>query len=530
MAPTDAVIRKAKATIEPRKLFGQRRRLLVVPLTDGEPWRLRYRFAGTEKFLALGGHPEVALADARERRDAQAGRRRIDPSTDRPTRIVRHANRATMLRHPKLLHAHTSPNTLSQPSKIGAQKERTVRRTTFILVVMLCVHSFALQAGTILRSAHHVTGEYNVVLRDSADLLAVSQRHGAHVKSSCSVLMKSLTISGDDVTAQSLADDPDVLYVAENSITSGATVVQSPAPSVGLDRINQAILPLDNAYSYSYTGQNVVVYVVDSGVNQVSDLSGRLIRQINFATINGVRDPNNFGDCYGHGTPVASIIGGTVYGVAKNVKIVNVRQFDCTDSGTSADFRDAMDWVVTDHMNHPSETMALVNFSGRAFGTDQVMDDATMRVLAAGIPVIVCAGNEAISACNESPARLGNPSSYPNNPNQFSTITVSGSNEDDTFNSFLNFGPCVDILAPSRNLMAMSKDGVRTGFGASSGATPHVTGVAALRMEQFGALSPSALEGSIKDNSTPNVVTGVPAGTPNLLLYSFTIKRRVCCS
>ncbi|STV22322.1 phage integrase family site-specific recombinase [Klebsiella pneumoniae subsp. ozaenae] len=32
-------------------------------------WRLRYRFGGKEKMLALGKYPEVSLADARARRD-----------------------------------------------------------------------------------------------------------------------------------------------------------------------------------------------------------------------------------------------------------------------------------------------------------------------------------------------------------------------------------------------------------------------------------------------------------------------------
>jgi hypothetical protein len=42
--------------------------LLVHP--DGSKyWRLRYRFGGKEKMLALGKYPEVSLADARARRD-----------------------------------------------------------------------------------------------------------------------------------------------------------------------------------------------------------------------------------------------------------------------------------------------------------------------------------------------------------------------------------------------------------------------------------------------------------------------------
>ena len=43
--------------------------LLITP-AGGKLWRLKYRFEGKEKLLALGAYPDVGLALARERRDA----------------------------------------------------------------------------------------------------------------------------------------------------------------------------------------------------------------------------------------------------------------------------------------------------------------------------------------------------------------------------------------------------------------------------------------------------------------------------
>ncbi|MCC7462247.1 MAG: DUF4102 domain-containing protein [Gammaproteobacteria bacterium] len=42
---------------------------LDVRPTAARYWRLKYRFAGREKLLALGVYPEVSLAEARRRRD-----------------------------------------------------------------------------------------------------------------------------------------------------------------------------------------------------------------------------------------------------------------------------------------------------------------------------------------------------------------------------------------------------------------------------------------------------------------------------
>jgi hypothetical protein len=55
--------------------------LLVSP-TGAKLWRLKYRFAGKEKTLALGAYDEVTLAEARTARDdaRKLLRDGVDPS------------------------------------------------------------------------------------------------------------------------------------------------------------------------------------------------------------------------------------------------------------------------------------------------------------------------------------------------------------------------------------------------------------------------------------------------------------------
>ncbi|NUZ08074.1 tyrosine-type recombinase/integrase [Piscinibacter koreensis] len=69
MALTDASVRSAKPGPKPVKLFdGQGLYLLVQP-TGGKLWRLKYRFAGKERLLALGSYGDVTLREARQKRD-----------------------------------------------------------------------------------------------------------------------------------------------------------------------------------------------------------------------------------------------------------------------------------------------------------------------------------------------------------------------------------------------------------------------------------------------------------------------------
>jgi integrase len=85
MALTDTEIRRSKPTERPYKLSNGGGLHLLITQAGGKLWRWKYRFDGAEKLMALGRYPEVALADARERRDAARKRlaNGIDPMAER---------------------------------------------------------------------------------------------------------------------------------------------------------------------------------------------------------------------------------------------------------------------------------------------------------------------------------------------------------------------------------------------------------------------------------------------------------------
>src|ERR1700722_8776461 len=85
MPLTDAAIRNTKPNAKPLKLFDGGGLFLLVTTAGQKWWRLKYRFAGKERLLALGVYPEVGLATARKKRDEAreilAGG--IDPSEEK---------------------------------------------------------------------------------------------------------------------------------------------------------------------------------------------------------------------------------------------------------------------------------------------------------------------------------------------------------------------------------------------------------------------------------------------------------------
>lgn len=94
---TDAQIRKAKGTGKDYKLTDAQGLYLFVTKAGFRSWRLKYRFAGKERRLVIGGYPEVSLAEAREQREI--ARRQLrehrDPKIEREkTRAAAEADAA----------------------------------------------------------------------------------------------------------------------------------------------------------------------------------------------------------------------------------------------------------------------------------------------------------------------------------------------------------------------------------------------------------------------------------------------------
>jgi transcriptional regulator with XRE-family HTH domain len=73
-------IEDAQPRERPYKLSAERGLFLLVNPNGSKLWRLKYRFGGKEKLLALGAYPDVAVATARQKRDA--ARATLDAGTD----------------------------------------------------------------------------------------------------------------------------------------------------------------------------------------------------------------------------------------------------------------------------------------------------------------------------------------------------------------------------------------------------------------------------------------------------------------
>jgi hypothetical protein len=67
VALTNTAIKQAQPRLQAYKLFDEKGLFLSVQSSGGKLWRLKYRYNGKEKKLALGSYPDTGLRATRPR-------------------------------------------------------------------------------------------------------------------------------------------------------------------------------------------------------------------------------------------------------------------------------------------------------------------------------------------------------------------------------------------------------------------------------------------------------------------------------
>ena len=300
--------------------------------------------------------------------------------------------------------------------------------------------------------------------------------------------------------------NPKVDYVERDQVMRINTQVLNP--TWGLDRIDQVSLPLSTTYSYVSAGTGVDAYIIDTGilVNH-SDFGSRAV-----GGFSSIGTSTNWIDQNGHGTHVAGTVGGNMYGVAKDIKLIAVRVLDAAGSGTTSGVIAGINWAISHHTTRPA--VANMSLGG---GASSALDLAVNNAIKDGIVMCVAAGNNSADAGRYSPARVtaaitvGATGAYP-------TLGINY----DAMASYSNYGSVVDIFAPGTSIQSdwITSTGATALLSGTSMATPHVTGVAALYLAQNPLALPAQVQTYLKSSATKNKISGLKGTTTNSLLFT----------
>ena len=218
-----------------------------------------------------------------------------------------------------------------------------------------------------------------------------------------------------------------------------------------------------------------------------------------------IADGGGTSDCHGHGTHIAGTVGGTTYGVAKNVTVHPVRVLDCTGSGSYLGRRgrdqlgDGEPRQARGRQHEPRRRrLELARHRGRQLRRSPASPTPSPPATAA------------TDACNHSPARAP------------SALTVGATTSTDAQASYSNFGTCLDLYAPGSSVTSAyyTSDTATATMSGTSMASPHVAGAAALYLETNPTATPAVVAQAILSLASQGKVTAAGAGSPNLLLHS----------
>ncbi|MFO0873026.1 MAG: S8 family serine peptidase [Phycisphaerales bacterium] len=228
----------------------------------------------------------------------------------------------------------------------------------------------------------------------------------------------------------------------------------------GQTGVVDADIDATNAWDSTTGSASIVIALLDSGLNDHPEITGRILVGTNIPQQNG----NTADGCSSHGTHVAGIAAATgnngigVAGVCWNAQLLPIVVVNpCT--GLESYVADGLTWAA----DHGAD---IANMSLQYSAGTEYLHAAVQYAAAAGMVLVAAAGN------NNS--GVAYPAKWPE------CIAVAATDNQDKRWASSNFGPEIDVAAPGWQVYSLNGSDSYAYKTGTSMATPHVSGIAAL--------------------------------------------------
>lgn len=400
---------------------------------------------------------------------------------------------------------------------------RLSRTLALVVAVLVIAGGFAAQvdprpAVAKGRPDGTVPEQYIVRLRDGVDpgskLISVERGGGVSRRHVYRHAFNGFAARLSDERLAELRADPDVL-----------SIVQDYAISIAAETMPSGIKRSEaNVNAHTQIDRNPVGVEVDAGVAIVDSGIDLDHPDLNVAGgVNCATDGTSPDDLNGHGTHVAGTVGAmdndiNVVGVAPGARLYAVRVLDAAGSGEFSNAICGLDWIL----EHAGEIDVVnMSFGGEApegSCSDGSLHQAICEVIAAGMTVVVAAGNGGSDSVGDDAADLA-PASFDEVITVSAIVDMDGKpggggfghflwGPEDSLAHFSNRGADVDIAAPGVSILSTWPSGQNYSDGTSM-AAPHVAGAAAIVRAMNPGLSPLDVRNAILAVAWPQ---GSPQG------------------
>lgn len=289
--------------------------------------------------------------------------------------------------------------------------------------------------------------------------------------------------------------EPDILLL-EPLITPSFELAEGQHTPWNIDYVGKASGNFDD----------VDLYLLDSGIYS-EDLN--VIEELDF-----VGDLES-GGAKAHGYHIAGTLAAVdnnsgVVGIAPGARVHSFRVLDNYGATTTSTVVAALDEIISRKNANPAQPIVIsMSFGGNTGSSDYtILDETVEAAVAAGIVVVIAAGNEGVDVATVTPAHAE------------AALTVGSFGASDAFSYFSNHGALIDILAPGEDILSLES---AEGSGAiqlssrsgTSMAAPHVAGVAVAYLQANPAATPAEVRAALISSASATI-SSVPTGTTNL--------------
>lgn len=334
----------------------------------------------------------------------------------------------------------------------------------FILSVSLFLTAFSYDNNSAYNEKHEA---FTIKVETEAEALYYAESFNLTLEKVSRFNIATFRATQNTDVSAVLAAGFSVNYVSRSAIYSdGASL---PNDFYLDEQYSLEMLNIFGAWELTTGEEHITVAIIDTGIDINHAEFQHNLSPLSYNAYTDEVGIEYVDDDEGHGTLVAGVLGAAknnnvgIAGIAPNVEMLIIKaNTPQTDQYPHSVLADGIYYAIENGAD-------IINLSLGSYSQSQILHDAILAAVEAGIYVVAAAGNDNTSD-----------TFYPAGFDE--VISVGSVNNQGTRSSFSNFGESIDIAAPGSDIITTRSGNFYTYASGTSLASPQIAGILALML------------------------------------------------